>query len=78
MESEIIKKAARGDPEALTLLIDKYKDIGLVLLIWYNGEWIYETGMTEHHGILILTISLLFLVFKWLEEVVVSRKYCRI
>lgn len=52
--------------------------IGLVLLIRYNGEWIYETGMTEHHGILILTISLLFLVFKWLEEVVVSRKFFRI
>ena|GEM_PF-3163639 len=48
--------------------------IGLVLLIRYNGEWIYETGLTEHHGILIFTISLLFLVFKWLEEVVLSRQ----
>lgn len=40
MESEIIKKAARGDPEALTLLIDKYKDIAynLALSIVKNQE----------------------------------------
>ncbi len=52
--------------------------LGLVLLIRTNGEWINETGVTEHHGVLILTISLLFLVFKWLEEVIVSRHMCRI
>ncbi len=40
MESEIIKKAARGDPEALTLLIDEYKDIAynLALSIVKNQE----------------------------------------
>ena len=40
MESEIIKKAARGDPEALTLLIDNYKDIAynLALSIVKNQE----------------------------------------
>ncbi len=52
--------------------------IGLLLLIRYNGEWINETGLTEHHGVLIVTISLLFLVFKWLEEVIVSRHMYRI
>ncbi len=40
MESEIIKKAAGGDPEALTLLIDRYKDIAynLALSIVKNPE----------------------------------------
>jgi len=38
------------------------------------SDRIYETGLTVHHGMLIFTISLLFLVFKWLEEVVLSRQ----
>ncbi len=52
--------------------------IGLVLLMQYNGEWIYKTGLTVHHGIMIIIISLLFVVYKWLEEVVVSRKFCSV
>ncbi len=40
MESEIIRKAARGDTAALTLLIDEYKDIAynLALSIVKNPE----------------------------------------
>ncbi len=40
MESEIIRKAARGDTQALTLLIDQYKDIAynLALSIVKNPE----------------------------------------
>ncbi len=52
--------------------------LGLVFLIRYNGEWIHETGLTEHHGVLIVTISLLFLVYTWLEGIIVSRHMCRI
>ncbi|NGX63544.1 MAG: hypothetical protein KR126chlam6_00956, partial [Candidatus Anoxychlamydiales bacterium] len=40
MESNIIKKAIAGDSEALTLLIDKYKDFAfnLALSIVKNKE----------------------------------------
>ncbi len=40
MESKIIRKAARGDTEALTLLVDEYKDIAynLALSIVKNPE----------------------------------------
>jgi fumarate reductase subunit C len=42
--------------------------IGLVALIRYNNNWINEIGFTENHGLIILTISIIFLIYKLLEE----------
>ncbi len=41
---------------------------GMVLLIRYNGDWIREVGLTEQHGLLILALSFLFLIYNWMEE----------
>lgn len=42
--------------------------IGLVLLIKQNNDWIREIGLTENHGLIILTLSFIFLIYKWVEE----------
>jgi uncharacterized membrane protein YkgB len=42
--------------------------IGLVLLIKQNNDWIREIGLTENHGLIILTLSFIFLIYKWIEE----------
>lgn len=42
--------------------------IGLVVLIRQNNDWINKTGFTENNGLIILTISFIFLIYKLLEE----------
>jgi|LSQX01.1.fsa_nt_gb predicted neutral ceramidase superfamily lipid hydrolase len=42
--------------------------IGLVALIRQNNDWINEIGFTENHGLIILTISIIFLIYKLIEE----------
>ncbi len=42
--------------------------IGFILLIRQNNNWITEIGLTEKHGLLILVISIIFLIYKMLEE----------
>ena len=41
---------------------------GIVLLIKQSNTWIKEIGLTENHGLLLLTLSFLFLIFKLMEE----------
>ena len=42
--------------------------IGLVVLIRQNNAWIHDIGFTENHGLIILTISIIFLIYKLIEE----------
>ena len=42
--------------------------IGLVVLMRQNNNWINEIGFTENHGMIILTISIIFLIYKLIEE----------
>lgn len=42
--------------------------IGLVVLSKQNSDWINEIGFTENHGLIILTISIIFLIYKLMEE----------
>jgi hypothetical protein len=42
--------------------------IGLVFLIKQNNEWIKEIGLTENHGLVILMLSFIFLIYKWVDE----------
>jgi hypothetical protein len=41
---------------------------GFVLIIRQNNDWIKEIGLTENHGLLILILSFMFLINKWIEE----------
>jgi uncharacterized Tic20 family protein len=43
--------------------------IGLVALIRQNNEWISEIGFTETHGLITLTISIIFLIYKLMDEI---------
>lgn len=43
---------------------------GIVLLIRYNGDWIQKIGLTEQHGLLILALSFVFLIYNWMEELI--------
>ena len=45
-----------------------FLNIGLVVLIRQNNNWINEIGITENHGLIILTLSLIFLIYKLIEE----------
>ena len=47
--------------------------IGFVLLIRQNNDWIKEIGLTEDHGLLILVLSFIFLIYKWIEEYILSK-----
>jgi hypothetical protein len=42
--------------------------IGLVVFIRQNNHWIKEIGFTENHGLIVLLTSIIFLIFKILEE----------
>lgn len=44
--------------------------IGFVFLVRLNNDWINEIGFTEYHGLIILGISIIFLIFKLMEEMV--------
>ncbi len=43
--------------------------IGLVFLIRQNFDWITEFDLTENHGLIIITLSIVFLIYKWIEEI---------
>ena len=43
--------------------------IGLVLLIRLNPTWIENIGLTENHGLIILTLGIIFLIYKLMEEI---------
>lgn len=42
--------------------------VGFVLLVRQNNDTIKEIGFTENHGFIILTTSIIFLIYKILEE----------
>ena len=42
--------------------------IGLFLLIRQNSEWISGIGLTENHGLILFVLSIIFLIYKWIEE----------
>jgi len=43
-------------------------NIGLVLFLKQNYKWINEIGLTEQHGLLLIAISIIFLIYKFIEE----------
>jgi len=42
--------------------------VGFVLLVRQNNDTIKEIGFTENHGLIILATSIIFLIYKILEE----------
>jgi predicted neutral ceramidase superfamily lipid hydrolase len=42
--------------------------IGLVVLSKQNNDLINDIGFTENHGLIVLLTSIIFLIFKMLEE----------
>jgi len=42
--------------------------VGFVLLVRQNNDTIKEIGVTENHGLIILATSIIFLIYKTLEE----------
>ena len=42
--------------------------IGFVLLIRQNCERINGMNLTENHGLILLALSIIFLIYKWVEE----------
>ncbi len=42
--------------------------IGFVLLMKQNNNWITEIGLTENQGLIILAISIIFSIYKLMEE----------
>lgn len=46
--------------------------IGLILLIRYNGLFIETIELNERHGLILLALSFVFLIYKWLEDFIVS------
>lgn len=42
--------------------------IGLVILLRQNNEWINEIGLNEQHGLILFVLSIMFLIYKWIEE----------
>jgi hypothetical protein len=41
---------------------------GLVLIIRQNNNWITQNGLTEKHGFILIILSVVFLIYKGLEE----------
>jgi hypothetical protein len=46
--------------------------IGLVLIIRQNNNWISQSGITETHGLILIILSIVFLIYKALEEFTAS------
>ncbi len=42
--------------------------IGFVLIQRLDKELVIETGLTENHGLILLVLSIIFLLYKWIEE----------
>ena len=42
--------------------------IGFVLMQILDKEWYKETGLTESHGLILLVLSIIFLLYKWIED----------
>lgn len=43
--------------------------IGFVFFLRLNSALIKDIGLTENHGLIILTLSIIFLIYKWIEEI---------
>ncbi len=48
--------------------------IAIVVLIRQNPGWLNDIGITESHGLLIVSISFIFLIYKWVEEFTAPNK----
>ena len=46
---------------------------GIVLLIRQYGDLIKGLDLTENHGLLMMAVSFLFLINKWIEEVLSNK-----
>ena len=46
--------------------------IGLVALVRQNNDWIIEIGFTETHGLIVFAISFIFLIYKLMDEIVIT------
>lgn len=44
-------------------------NVGLVVLIRQNNVWFNKIGITETHGLIFLTISIIFLIFKLMDDI---------
>ena len=49
--------------------------IGLVALVRQNNDWISEIGFTETHGLILLTTSLIFVIYKLMDEITAPTVY---
>jgi hypothetical protein len=47
--------------------------VGMVYAVRQNYGWIIEIGITEDHGVILITLSFLFLMHKLLEEITVRK-----
>ena len=48
--------------------------VGFMLLLRINQPWIKDSGLSESHGLIILTLSIIFLIYKWMEEITAPNK----
>ena len=46
-----------------------FMSFGLVLLFRIYQDEIKDIGLKENYGLIILTISIIFLIYKWMEEI---------
>lgn len=42
--------------------------IGLVLLLKQNQSWFSDVGMAEQHGLILILLSVIYLMYKFMEE----------
>lgn len=42
--------------------------IGFVILLKQNNQFLNEIGFTERHGFIIFTLSIIYLIYKWIDE----------
>ncbi len=45
-----------------------FVNIGLVVTLKQDYSWINGIGITEQHGLLLIAISIIFLIYKFIEE----------
>ena len=49
-------------------------NIGLIILVKQNNVWIKEVGITENNGLIILIMTIIFLIYKLMEEITAPNK----
>lgn len=50
--------------------------IGLVFVLRHNYNWINGIGITEQHGLILIVMSIVFLIYKLIEEFTAPNAVC--